>query len=156
MRLSDEAGLPRIVSTQNEYSLLCRLYDTDLGELGALENVTLLAFSPLGAGFLSGKYQGGAVPEGSRMALNPTMGGRMSERVLPAVAAYQEIAARHGLSLVAMSIAWCLTRPFPTIPIIGATSLTQLEEVLSAADLTLSEDVLAEITAAHKAHPMPY
>jgi aryl-alcohol dehydrogenase-like predicted oxidoreductase len=54
---------------QNEYSLLCRLYDTDMAELSVMEDVTLLAFSPLAAGLLTGKYRDGAVPEGSRLSI---------------------------------------------------------------------------------------
>lgn len=154
--VAERVGGPRVASVQNEYSLLCRLYDTDMAEMSVNEDVGLLAFSPLGAGFLSGKYQGGAVPEGSRMSLVPEMGGRKSARVLGAVDAYLEIAARHGLDPVHMALGWTLTRPFMGASIFGATTLAQLEHALGAADVTLSEEVLAEIDAAHKAHPMPY
>lgn len=151
-----EAGGPRVASVQNEYSLLCRLFDTDMAELAHHEDVTLLAFSPLAAGFLTGKYQNGAVPEGSRMSLNETMGGRRSARVEAAVAAYLDIARRHGLDPVHMAIAWVRTRPFPSIPIFGATTFTQLERILAGTGTQLSGDVLDEIGEAHKAHPMPY
>ncbi len=147
---------PRVASVQNEYSLLCRMFDTDLAELSHNEEVPLLAFSPLAVGLLSGKYQGGAVPDGSRMSLVPELGGRTSERVFPAVEAYLEIARRHGLDPSQMALAWTLTRPFPCIPIFGATTVEQLDLALGAADLKLSEEVLEEIDAAHKAHPMPY
>jgi aryl-alcohol dehydrogenase-like predicted oxidoreductase len=153
---AERTGGPRVASVQNEYSLLCRLYDTDMAELSVNEDVGLLAFSPLGAGFLTGKYQGGAVPDGSRMSLNPEMGGRKSPRVLDAVQAYVEIATRHGLDPSQMALAWCLTRPFVCSAIFGATRMEQLELALGAADLTLSAEVLAEIDAAHRAHPMPY
>ena len=92
LRLSEEKGYPRVASIQNEYSLLCRMYDTDLAELSVNEDVGLMAFSPLGTGLLTGKYQGGAVPEGSRMSVNETMGGRKSERVFAAVDAYLALA----------------------------------------------------------------
>lgn len=147
---------PRVATMQNEYSLLCRHYDTDLAEMSVQEDVTLLAFSPLAAGLLTGKYQGGAVPGGSRMALNDGLGGRKTARAFPAVAAYLEIAARHALDPVHMALAWCRTRPFATIPIFGATDMAQLEHVLAGAELRLSEDVLDEIDLAHKAHPMPF
>jgi aryl-alcohol dehydrogenase-like predicted oxidoreductase len=75
LRLAETAGGPRVAAMQNEYSLLCRLYDTDMAEL-AQEEVTLLAYSPLAAGLLTGKYQDGAVPEGSRLARTPGLGGR--------------------------------------------------------------------------------
>ncbi len=154
--LAERVGGPRVASIQNEYSLLCRLFDTDLAELSHNEDVPLLAFSPLAAGLLSGKYQGGAVPEGSRMSLVPELGGRRTERVFPAIDAYIEIARRHGLDPSQMALAWTLTRPFPCIPIFGATTLEQLELALGAADAVLSDEVLDEIDTAHRAHPMPY
>lgn len=156
LRLAEENGWPRMVSVQNEYSLLCRLYDTDMAELSVNEDITLLAFSPLAAGYLTGKYQGGAVPEASRMSINAGMGGRATPRVGPAVAAYVDIARRHGLDPATMAVAWTRTRPFPTIPIFGATCLDQIPVSLDAADLVLSDQVQDEIDQAHKAHPMPF
>ncbi len=156
LRVSEDRGLPRMQTVQNEYSLLCRMYDTDMAEMSVNEDVTLLSFSPLAAGFLTGKYQGGAVPEGSRMSLVPEMGGRKSARVFDAAAAYLEIAARHGVDPVHMALAWQQTRPFPISAIFGATTTEQLERILGAVDMELSQDVLDEIIAAHKAHPMPY
>lgn len=153
---AERTGAPRVASVQNEYSLLCRLYDTDMAEMSVNEDVGLLAFSPLAAGFLSGKYQGGQVPAASRMSLVPEMGGRMTPRVLEASAAYLAIAARHGLDPVQMALKWTLTRPFMGSSIFGATTLAQLEHALGAADVQLSGEVLAEIDAAHKAHPMPF
>ncbi len=153
---SERTGGPRVASVQNEYSLLCRLYDTDMAELSVHEDVGLLSFSPLAAGFLSGKYQGGAVPEGSRMSLSPDMGGRKSERVFGAVDAYLEIAGRHGLDPSQMALAWCLTRPFMCSVIFGATQQEQLELAIGAAELKLSDAVTTEIDAAHRLHPMPY
>lgn len=149
-------GGPRVASVQNEYSLLCRLYDTDMAEMAVNEDVTLLAFSPLGAGFLTGKYQGGAVPAASRMSLNPEMGGRMSPRVLGAVAAYLEVAARHGIDPVHMAMAWQTTRPFANCPIFGATTADQLVHILAGRDTDLAPEVLSDISATHRAHPMPY
>ncbi|OIQ29804.1 MAG: aldo/keto reductase [Alphaproteobacteria bacterium MedPE-SWcel] len=156
LRLSDAGKGPRVASIQNEYSFLCRLYDTDLAELSHYEDVGLLSFSPLAAGYLTGKYQNGAVPEGSRKSLNAEMGGRQSERVLGAVAAYLQIAADHGLDPVHMALAWCKTRPFMTSAIFGATNVTQLTHLLNGVDLELSDAVLADIDAAHRANPMPY
>jgi aryl-alcohol dehydrogenase-like predicted oxidoreductase len=156
LRAGEATGGPRVASIQNEYSLICRQYDTDLAEMSAHEDVTLLAFSPLGTGLLTGKYQGGAIPDGSRMTLSETLGGRVSPRVWAAVDAYLEIARRHDLDPAQMAIAWCLRRPFPTIPIFGATTEAQLATAIGAAGITLSDDVLAEIDAAHQAHPMPF
>ncbi|CUH87996.1 General stress protein 69 [Phaeobacter sp. CECT 5382] len=156
LRLAEEGVGPRVASIQNEYSLLCRMYDTDLAELSVNEDVGLLAFSPLGTGLLTGKYQQGAVPEGSRKSLVPELGGRHSPRVYGAVDAYLEIARRHGLDPVHMALAWCRTRPFMASAIFGATRQDQLEHALKSVALELSQDVLEEIDQAHRAHPMPY
>ena len=116
----------------------------------------LLAFSPLATGLLTGKYAGDVTPTDSRRSLNPTLGGRITPQVFPAVATYLGIAARHGLDPAQMAIAFCRARPFSCIPIIGATNLEQLDNALGAADITLSPEVLAEIDAAHRVHPMPF
>lgn len=156
LRLAEEGLGPRVASIQNEYSLICRMYDTDLAELSVNEDVGLLAFSPLGTGLLTGKYQEGVVPEGSRKSIVPELGGRHSPRVYGAVAAYLDIAARHGLDPVHMALAWCRTRPFMASAIFGATTQAQLEHALKSVALELSAEVLEEINQAHRAHPMPY
>ncbi|MGV6850416.1 MAG: aldo/keto reductase [Marinibacterium sp.] len=156
LRLSEDGKGPRVASIQNEYSLLCRLYDTDLAELSLAEDVGLLAFSPLATGLLTGKYQGGALPDGSRRTLSPGLGGRATDHVWGAVDAYLAIARRHGLHPVHMALAWCRTRPFMASAIFGATTFDQLEVALGAADVDLGPEVLADIDAAHRAHPMPY
>lgn len=102
------------------------------------------------------KYQGGAVPEKSRKSINPEMGGRQSDRVESAVAAYLAIAADHGLDPVHMALAWCRTRPFIASAIFGATDVDQLAHILEGADLELAPEALAQIDHAHRAHAMPY
>lgn len=156
LNVAERMGAPRVETVQNEYSLLCRLYDTDMAELGHNEQVTLLAFSPLATGFLTGKYNGGAVPKGSRRSINERMGGRMSPRVIETAQAYVEIARKHGLHPVHMALAFCCQRPFPVSPIFGATTIEQLQVVIAGKDLVLGDEVLADIDAAHRAHPMPY
>ncbi len=156
IRLADRMGVPRPVSVQNEYSLLCRIYDGDMAELGHNEDVTLLAFSPLATGLLTGKYRGDVTPQGSRRSLNADLSGRITPRVWPAVDAYADIAAKAGLNLAQMAIAWTLSRPFPAIPIFGATTPGQLSLALESASLRLAPDVIDAISAAHRTHPMPY
>lgn len=154
--VADAGGLPRPVSVQNEYSLLCRLADTDMAEFCALERVPLMGFSPLAAGLLTGKYAGDVIPEGSRRALRPDLGGRITPRVFAAVAAYLGLARERGLEPVQMALAWCRSRPFPVIPILGATTAEQLAVQLPATALTLDADLKAAIDAVHMAHPMPF
>ncbi|MEZ5796320.1 MAG: aldo/keto reductase [Paracoccaceae bacterium] len=156
LHLAEMLGLPRMASVQNEYSLLCRQFDTDWAEFSMIENMPLLAFSTLAAGLLSGKYAGDVTPDHTRRSHTPDLGGRITPQVFPAVAAYLGIAARHGLDPCQMAIAFCRSRPFPTIPIIGATTLQQLETDIGAAGLVLSSEVQDEIRAAHREHPMPY
>ena len=154
--VAEQIGAPRVASVQNEYSLLCRLYDTDMAEMSVNEDIVCFSFSPLAAGFLTGKYRDGAVPEGSRMSIAPEMGGRNRPRVHDAVEAYAAVAQKHGLDLAHMALAWQQSRPFKVSAIFGATTSAQLEHLLNGRDIVLSEDVLADIDAAHRAHPMPY
>ena len=156
LRVSQEHDLPRVMVIQNEYSLLCRLFDTDLAELAHNEKVGLLAYSPLATGLLTGKYQGGRTPPGSRKSLSPLLGGRVNERVWPAVDAYADIARKHGVDLPHMALAWCRTRPFMASAIFGATTSGQLRYLLNAEKVEITEACLQDIDQAHRQHPMPY
>ncbi len=155
LEVAEAHGLPRMISIQNEYSLLCRLFDLDLAELAHQEDVGLLAYTPLAAGLLTGKYADGAVPEGSRCSLNPTLHNRISERSLKATDAYVALARDHGLVPAQMALAFCASRPFMGSVILGATSVEQLATDIGAADVTLSAEVLDGIAAIQRTHPMP-
>ena len=157
LQFAKKSDRPKVISIQNEYSLLCRLFDLDLAELCHHEQVDLLAFSPLAAGLLTGKYKGGHVsPAGSRKLATPGLGGRITERVWPAIEAYFDIALRHGVDPVHMSLSWAMMRPFVGSVIFGATTQTQLEHILEGADLVLSDEIITEIDEVHKSHPMPF
>ncbi|MCF3642167.1 aldo/keto reductase [Rhizobium sp. TRM95111] len=155
LRLAEEKGLPRVASIQNEYNLLYRAYDLDLAELSHHEDIGLLAYSPLAAGLLTGKYLGGARPEGSRLTRNGDLGGRFQPHQEPAVAAYVALAREHGLDPAQMALAFCLTRPFTASVIIGATSMEQLKTDIAAADVTLAPEVMNGIRALHRRFPAP-
>lgn len=155
-QIADARGWPRVASIQNEYSLMCRMFDTDLAEVAANEDVGLLAFSPLAAGLLTGKYQGGAVPDGSRRARTPDLGGRTTERAFVAVQAYLDLAAEFGIDPVHMALAWAAGRPFMTSVIFGASTQDQLDHVLAGAGMALPDGLAARIDALHRAHPLPY
>ncbi|WP_224703650.1 aldo/keto reductase [Devosia aquimaris] len=152
LRIAAERNLPRLVSVQNEYNLIRRQFDLDMAELSHHEQVGLLAYSPLAGGMLTGKYQNGAVPAGSRGDYQKGF-WRYNPHSEAATAAYIDLAQRHGLDVAQMAIAFTLTRPFTTSTIIGATSTSQLANAIAAADLTLSEAVLAEIDAIHRRFP---
>lgn len=156
LRLARLAGAPEVISMQNEYSLLCRIYDLDLAELSLNENVGLLAYSPLGAGMLTGKYNHGEIPENSRRSKNELLGGRWNDRSQTAVKAYCDVAQKHGVDPTHMALAWCCTRPFMGSVIFGATTTAQLQHILAGKDVTLSDEIMSDIAATHRDHPMPY
>ena len=156
MRLSEANSLPRVQTIQNEYSLLCRLYDTDLAELSSNEDVGLLAFSPLAAGLLTGKYQNNKIPVDSRKSISPELGGRVTERAWLAVDKYMEISAKYEIDPIHLSIAWCSSRPFMCSTIIGASNVDQLSHILGSQDVKISKDCLMDIDNAHKEVPMPF
>ncbi|MGB0866634.1 MAG: aldo/keto reductase [Granulosicoccaceae bacterium] len=150
LRLSEEKNLPRMHTIQNEYSLMCRLFDTDLAELCAYEDLGLLAYSPLATGLLTGKYLDGACPAGSRKSLNADLNKRCTPRTDAAVQAYVDIAHTHGLTPVQLSLAWARSRPFMASVIFGCTTQAQLEDALSSADISLSDEIIEQIELAHK------
>jgi len=160
--VADRTDGPRMAAIQNEYSPLYRLYDTDLAEAAVNEDVTLLSYSPLAAGLLTGKYADGALPEGSRAAVDKAsggqgnLGGRKTERAVSAAAAYGALAAEHGWDVVHMVIAWQLTRPFKVVPIIGATSTEQLAHLIAGFDRELPDELLRGIDRLHRAYALPY
>lgn len=156
LRLAEEHRLPRMVTVQNEYSLLHRPFDTDWAELSAMEDMPLLAWSPLATGLISGKYAGDVTPGGTRRERNPDLGGRVTAQVFPAVSAYIGLAREHGLDPCQMALAFIRSRPFPALPIIGATTLAQLAANIDAAAITLSPEVLEGLSALHRAHPAPF
>lgn len=155
LQTAKDNQLPRVVSIQNEYSLLCRLYDRDLAELSHHESVGLLAFSPLSAGLLSGKYADGQLPAGSRRTLNENLSGRFQRYSLPALSAYLEVASKHGLDAAQMALAFCVGRPFVASTIIGATSMEQLEVNIAAAELKLTDEVSNDIAEIYRQYPIP-
>lgn len=153
IRLAQEHGLPRVASIQNEYNLLRRQYDHDLAEVSFFEDVSLLAYSPLAAGLLSGKYLDGACPKGSRGDIGEMW--RQNPYSDAATRAYMELAKSHNLDPCQMAIAYCLTKPFMGSVIIGATSMEQLKSDIGAYDITLSDTVLDGIEAIHRQFPKP-
>jgi aryl-alcohol dehydrogenase-like predicted oxidoreductase len=148
-------GLPRIVSIQNAYSLLNRTWELGLAETGYREQVSLLAYSPLAFGFLSGKYL--ADPKALGRA---TLFGAFAQRytkvnVSLAVAAYVELARRYNMTPVQLALSFVASRWCVGSTIIGATSLAQLKENIAACALPLAEEVLQEIEALHLRYTNP-
>ena len=154
LRIAEAKGLPRLVSVQNEYSLLRRHFDHDLAELSHHEDVGLLAYSTLAGGLITGKYFDGQMPKGSRGDYQKGF-WRHNEHSETAGKQYMALAKRHGLDVAQMAIAFAMTRPFMTSVIVGATSTEQLANAIGARDLQLSPELLAEIDALHRRYPRP-
>ena len=153
------SNLTQVVSIQNEYSLLCRLFDTDLSEVCHHENIQLLSFSPLAAGLLTGKYQKNKVPKGSRLEVtsdtSPNLSGRIGPNTFGAVDAYLNIAKTYNIDPTHMALAFCASRPFMGSVIFGATSNDQLVHILGALNMELSEEILIALDKVNRQHPMP-
>ena len=156
LQIADANQLNRVATTQNEYSLMCRLYDLDMAELSHNENVGLLAYSPLATGLLTGKYSANNVPAGSRRSIGADLGGRFDDDSSKVADAYVDIARKHGLDPAQMALAFCNQRPFVTSSIIGATNMDQLAINIDSANLQLSDEVLEDIARLYRKNPMPF
>lgn len=151
-----EAGLgPRVVSVQNPYCFLNRSFDTRLAEVVLREDCGLLAYAPLGAGMLTGKYLDGAQPPDARCTLWPHNTRYLGPRAEAATRAYLELARGHGLDPAQMALAFVTSRAFTTATIIGATNMAQLETNIAGAQLSLPEAALEGIEEIHKSHTYP-
>ena len=154
VRLAEQHGLPRVASVQNPYCLLNRTYENALDETCHRLGVSLLAYSPLAFGLLTGKFDasgttGPGAPEGARMARYESVRKQRWGRpeALQAARRYNQLARAHGLTPTRMALAFCYTKWQVASTIIGVTSLAQLDEDLDAWGTQLSPDLLAQIDA---------
>lgn len=155
LRLADQHGLPRIVSVQNAYSLLSRTWESGLAEIGFREKVSLLPYSPLAFGLLSGKYLNPATAQG-RVTQFAGFAQRYSKpNVQTAVAAYADLARSHGLTPAQLALAFVASRWFAASTIIGATSMAQLQEDIEACLLDLAPAIVDEIETLHLKYTNP-
>jgi aryl-alcohol dehydrogenase-like predicted oxidoreductase len=153
---SEARGLPRMASIQNAYNLVNRSFeDGGLEEVCVREDVSLLAYSPLGQGYLTGKYRNGALPKGSRKQLFERLQRYESREGLAAIESYLQLADQHGVDAAQLAIKFCDTRPFMGSTIIGATSMDQLKICIDAFDLKWTEELETGINARHSAQPSP-
>ncbi len=152
---SDVNGLARYDTIQNNFSLNNRRFEDELAQACRQENVSLLPYSPLGGGVLSGKYNDGAFPKGARFSMYQHAPKRqqvmlrrfVNDKTLESTRRYQEIAAELSMSVVTMAVAWSKQHDFVASTIVGATSPKQVPELLAAADVTLTPETLARINA---------
>ena len=155
LRLSEQHNLPRIVSVQNPYNLLNRIYEVGLAEMSIREKIGLLAYSPLAFGVLSGKYLQGQRPAKARLTLYERFQRYTSPMAEQVTAAYVDLANAHGLNPSQMALAFVTQQPFVTSNIIGATTLEQLDVNIGSSDLVLSDEVLDAIEQIHLLQPNP-
>ena len=145
-----------IASIQNEYSLLCRLFDNDFNELSLNENIPLLAYSPLARGLLTGKYIGKKIPKGSRLSRDDKIRRIVNENSDLAVRAYFDLAQEHNLDPIHMALSFCRERPFMGSVIFGATNIVQLRKVLKGIDIRLTDETKNDIQKIYKKYPLTF
>ena len=155
LQLAQPGGQERIVSIQNPYSLLNRTFEIGLAEMAIREDVGLLAYSPLAFGVLSGKFLNGARPPAARMVRWPRFARYTNEYADRATEKYADIAAKHGLNMAQMALAFARQQPFMTSVLIGATTMEQLKTNLASATVQLSQEVILDIDAVHRSYPSP-
>ncbi len=156
LKLAEQHNLPRIVSIQNPYNLLNRSYELNLAEISHRERISLLAYSPLAFGVLTGKYLNGQQPSGARLTLFPQFERyAKSEQGTKAIEAYVNLAQKYGLAPAQMALAYVNTRPFMTSNIIGATTMAQLKSNIDSLHTVLSDEILAELEAIHTQYIFP-
>lgn len=155
LRAAEVGGGAPVVSIQNAYNLVNRTFETALAEVSAREGVGLLAYSPLGQGYLTGKYLGGAKPAGARSTLFAR--GQRYEKVNAeeAITEYCALAAELGVTPATLALAFVASRSFVTATIIGATKPEQLEEDLAAFDFVITPEIAAKIDTIHLRRPNP-
>ena len=155
LNIAKEKSMERIVTIQNPYSLLNRIYEVGLAEISQHENVGLLAYSPLGFGQLTGKYIN-KTENNSRLGLFGDWFTRYSNKeCLRAVEKYLNIADKYNLSLTHLALAFVNTRPFVTSNIIGATTMEQLKENIDSVNIEITESMLEDINQVHSSQPNP-
>jgi aryl-alcohol dehydrogenase-like predicted oxidoreductase len=156
LQIANEKKLPRVVSVQNPYNLVNRSYEVGMSEISIRENAGLLAYSPLAAGYLTGKYRNKQMPKNSRMDLFYENYPRYhNERTYNAVDEYFKIAKKNTVSLTQLSQAFVNSRDFVTSNIIGATTMSQLKENVESINISLTEEVINEINLVHEKIPNP-
>ncbi len=155
LALAEQGKGPRLVSIQNPYSFLNRSFETRMAEVSIREDVGLMAYAPLAAGTLTGKYLNGQWPEGARRTLWPDNTRYQGPQADAATAAYVQLARDQGLDPAELALAFVLSRRFMTAAIIGATDMAQLKTNIGAAKVALNEETLAAIEAIHKVYTYP-
>ena len=156
LEVAKEKNFPRMMSIQNVYSLVNRVFDISHSEVSMAENLGLLAYSPLAGGRLSGKYIGGINPKNARYTLWPRRFSRHhTERGEKAIDKYVGLANKYGIPPSTFANAFVNDRPFVTSNIIGATTMDQLKENIDSIDIQLTDEIHSDIEEVHLTNPNP-
>ncbi len=156
LEISKTKQLPKMMSVQNAYNLLCRAYEIGLAEISIREKSGLLAYSPLAGGFLTGKYMNNNLPENSRQKLFREYYTRYSKPyAVEVIEKYFNISKKFDLNFAQMSIKFCEIQKFVTSTIIGATTMEQLKTDIESVNVDLSEEIIKEINEVQKIYPNP-
>jgi len=156
LEISKIKKLPKMMSVQNPYSLLCRTYEMGLAEISIREKSGLLAYSPLAGGFLTGKYRNNNLPENSRQKLFGDYYTRYQKpNASIVIEEYFNIAKKFGVIFAQMSIKFCEIQKFLTSVIIGATSMEQLKIDIESVNVNLTEEIIKKINDVQIKYPNP-
>ena len=154
LEISKEKSFSKIVTIQNPYSLLNRSYEINMAEIAEMENIKLLAYSPLGFGVLTGKYINNK-PKDSRLSLWNRFNRYSNKNSKDSTLKYVELAKKYNITPTQLALSFVNQQPFVTSNIIGATNLSQLNENIKSIDLILDEEIISEIEAIHLSQPNP-
>jgi aryl-alcohol dehydrogenase-like predicted oxidoreductase len=152
---AERRGLPRMASIQNAYNLVNRVFEYGLAEIAMREQVGLLAYSPVGQGYLIGKYLDGARPEGARTTLFNRGQRYEGPGAEAAIRSYVELAKSRGIGTEQLAIKFCDSRPFVTSTIIGASTMEQLKADIDAFDLEWTCELETAVDQLHMQQPIP-
>ena len=156
LEISKLKTLPKMVSVQNPYNLLCRTYEIGLAEISIREKSGLLAYSPLAGGFLTGKYRNNNLPKNSRQKLFGEYYTRYRKpNASVVIEKYFDIAKKFALDFAQMSIKFCEIQKFLTSVIIGATSMEQLKINIESVNVNLTEEIIKKINDVQITYPNP-
>ncbi len=147
--------IPRVQSLQNAYNLLNRTNEINLAEIVLRENIAYLPYSPLAQGYLTGKYQNGAIPKGSRKSIADRLQRYETPGADSAIEAYLKLARDHNVDPSHLAIQFVTTRPFVTSNIIGATSLEQLAHDIGSLDMKWTDELEQAVNDVHLRHTNP-
>ena len=156
LEVSKLKTLPKMMSVQNSYNLLCRTYEIGLAEISIREKSGLLAYSPLAGGFLTGKYRNNNLPENSRQKLFADYYTRYNKpNTSIVIEKYFDIAKKFNLDFAQMSIKFCEIQKFLTSVIIGATTMEQLKINIESVNVNLTEEIIRKINDLQIIYPNP-